>query len=123
MILSPLDPATVPLSDIPEALGRLEICRVALLSRLDTAPAPASPGEPNKLLTADQVAEQLGLPTARIYEMSRQGKLPFVRVGKKLVRFERTALDAWIVARRQGKEPGMSLVAGSKRNELTRHSV
>lgn len=110
----------VPQEEIPAVLGRVLTVGAALFARLavpQVSPAPSL----DPLLTAEQVASQLGLPAPRVYEMARQGSLPFVRIGKKLVRFEQSAISSWIVARRQGTEPGMSLVAKTK--GLTRHSV
>ena len=112
----------VPDEQIPLVLGRMMAVGATLLARL-ASPGMSPPAVVDQLLTAEQVAAQLALPAPRVYEMARQGSLPFVRIGKKLVRFEQSAISAWIVARRQGEEPGMSLVAGSKTNQLTRHSV
>ena len=42
--------------------------------------------EPDQLLTAEELAEQLKVPVSWVYEQSRQGKIPTVRVGR-YVRF------------------------------------
>jgi len=38
-----------------------------------------------KTLTADEVAEALGVSVGLIYEAARQGQLPFLRIGRRLV--------------------------------------
>lgn len=48
-----------------------------------------------RLLTAREVAEQTGLPLARVYELSRDGDMPCVRLGRAR-RFSLPALLAWI---------------------------
>ncbi len=48
------------------------------------------------LLTAREVAELLRVPTASVYALAREGRLPgTVRVGR-LVRFDVAALRQWI---------------------------
>lgn len=61
-----------------------------------------------RLLTADEVAELLGLfdahgrPRARwVMDQARAGRLPCVRVGR-FTRFERDVIEAWWKARRRG---------------------
>ena len=45
--------------------------------------------EPDQLLTAEELAERLKVPVSWVYEQSRQGKIPTVRVGR-YVRFSLT---------------------------------
>jgi len=106
----------VPDEQIPLVLGRMMAVGATLLARL-ASPGMSPPTVVDQLLTAEQVAAQLALPAPRVYEMARQGALPFVRIGKKLVRFEQSAISSWIVARRQGTEPGMPLVVGAKQRD------
>jgi excisionase family DNA binding protein len=47
------------------------------------------------MLLAQEAAQMLRLPKARIYELVRQGRLPAVRVGR-LVRIPEDELRAWI---------------------------
>lgn len=54
-----------------------------------------------RLLTADEVAEQLRVGKSFIYDQARAGHLPHVRVGR-YVRFHQDDLDAWIDAQRIG---------------------
>ena len=45
-------------------------------------------------------SEYLGVPTGTLYAKVRNGSIPHVRLGKRLVRFERSALDAWLAQNR-----------------------
>jgi excisionase family DNA binding protein len=48
-----------------------------------------------QLLTAKQVSESLSLPLQRIYELTRNGTLPHVRIFRQ-VRYSPDALRRWI---------------------------
>ena len=49
-----------------------------------------------KLLKAQEVAERLSLPKARVYTLAREGRIPGVlRLGSQ-IRFDPQALEAWI---------------------------
>ena len=48
-----------------------------------------------QLLTAKQVSESLSLPLQRIYELTRNGTLPHVRILRQ-VRYSPDALRKWI---------------------------
>jgi excisionase family DNA binding protein len=47
-------------------------------------------------LTADDVAELLGVARSMVYTLARRGELPTVRVGDRYVRFRAEAVDQWI---------------------------
>ncbi len=49
-----------------------------------------------KLLTVIEVAEILDLKPARIYELTREKKIPFVQIGERQYRYSETALLDWI---------------------------
>jgi excisionase family DNA binding protein len=49
-----------------------------------------------KLLTVKEVGEILDLKPARIYELTREKKLPFVQIGERQYRYSETALIDWI---------------------------
>jgi len=51
---------------------------------------------PNKLLTVKEVSEILDLKPARIYELTREKKLPFVQIGERQYRYSEAALMNWI---------------------------
>jgi excisionase family DNA binding protein len=48
-----------------------------------------------KLLTADEVAELLGMTTSWVYAASRKGELPTVKLGRYR-RYRREAIERWI---------------------------
>ena len=50
----------------------------------------------NKLLTVKEVGEILDLKPARIYELTRERKIPFVQIGERQYRYSETALLNWI---------------------------
>jgi excisionase family DNA binding protein len=47
------------------------------------------------LLTASEVAELLGVPTSWVYEQSRAGRIPTVRLGRYR-RYRREAIEDWV---------------------------
>jgi excisionase family DNA binding protein len=49
----------------------------------------------SQLLTAEELAEHLGVSKQRVYELARLGLLPCVRLGRA-VRFATQAVEAWI---------------------------
>ena len=50
----------------------------------------------NKLLTVKEVGEILDLKPARIYELTREKKIPFVQIGERQYRYSEAALVSWI---------------------------
>jgi excisionase family DNA binding protein len=53
-----------------------------------------------EMLSYEDAAHLLGLPVGTIYSMVSKRQIPHVRLGPRLVRFERSALEAWRNARR-----------------------
>ncbi len=49
-----------------------------------------------KLLKVDEVSKILDLKPARIYELTREKKIPFVQIGERQYRYSETALISWI---------------------------
>ena len=49
-----------------------------------------------KLLTVKEVSEILDLKPARVYELTRQQKIPFVQIGERQYRYSEIALLNWI---------------------------
>lgn len=45
-------------------------------------------------LTADEVAERLGIPVYSVYALAREGEIPHLRIGRR-VRFREEDLEAW----------------------------
>lgn len=50
----------------------------------------------NQLMTAAEVADVLRINVNALYNLVAAGGIPHMRLGPKLIRFERSALDAWI---------------------------
>ena len=48
-----------------------------------------------KLLTAEQVAEQLGMTTDWVWAQARKGAIPHVKLGRAR-RFREDAVDEWL---------------------------
>lgn len=55
----------------------------------------------DKLMTADEVAEMLSVPTRWVREHTRSGLLPCVRLGR-YVRYRGDAVDEWVAAQESG---------------------
>lgn len=49
----------------------------------------------SSLLTAKEVADLLGVPTSWVYEQSRAGRIPTVRLGRYR-RYRREAIEEWV---------------------------
>jgi excisionase family DNA binding protein len=49
-----------------------------------------------KLLTVIEVSEILDLKPARVYELCREKRLPFILIGQRQYRFSKAALSDWI---------------------------
>jgi excisionase family DNA binding protein len=56
----------------------------------------AAEGIPMRLLDAKEVAEILQVNVQRVYELTRQGILPSIRIGPRQIRYEETRLMQWI---------------------------
>ncbi len=54
---------------------------------LDWIPDP-SPGGTIRLLTAKELGAALQLNEQTVYRLARSGQIPFVRIGKKAIRFD-----------------------------------
>jgi excisionase family DNA binding protein len=58
-----------------------------------------------RLLTADEAAALLNVPSSWILREARAGRVPHVRLGR-YVRFDAEALEAWWRARVEGPQRG-----------------
>lgn len=47
-------------------------------------------------LNYKQAAEFIGIPVGTLYAMVYRGKIPYLRFGKRLVRFSKQELERWI---------------------------
>ncbi len=61
---------------------------------VDALPHP--PDEEFQLLTADEASELIRLPRSSLYELARNRRIPFVRIGRRVF-FVRAAVVQWII--------------------------
>ncbi len=54
-----------------------------------------------RLLRTEEVAALLGISRAWVYELVRRGEIPYVKMGKRAVRFPAEELEAWVAARKR----------------------
>lgn len=66
--------------------------------------ATAASIENGRLLTAEEVAQLLGVTPAWVYERSRAGRIPTVTLGRYR-RYRREAIDRWIQELERGARP------------------
>jgi excisionase family DNA binding protein len=59
------------------------------------AQEPRQPFAGGPLLTAEQVGQMLGVPKSWVWEQSRNGRIPTVRLGRYR-RYRREAIERWI---------------------------
>lgn len=52
-------------------------------------------------LKVPEVAEELGIPRSRAYELIANGELPAVRIGQKSIRVNRRELEEFLLEQRQ----------------------
>jgi excisionase family DNA binding protein len=57
---------------------------------------------PQTLWTADDVAARLGVKKKLIYRLVSEDRIPYLRVGDRLVRFRPDAIDRWIEESEKG---------------------
>jgi excisionase family DNA binding protein len=50
----------------------------------------------DELLTYDQAAKLVNLKLGTLYALVSQKRVPHVRLGRRLVRFSRSELNAWL---------------------------
>jgi predicted DNA-binding transcriptional regulator AlpA len=81
--------ADIAKDQIPSVLGELETLRAELMQRL-LAPVQ----EPDRLLTAEQVATRLACSVPFVY--SHQEELGGVRLSERALRFSATAVERFI---------------------------
>lgn len=56
------------------------------------------------LITAEMVAERLGMSTKWVYGAAKSGELPSVRVTGRSVRFDPDVIDTWLAKRHGPRE-------------------
>lgn len=53
-----------------------------------------------KLMSYQEAADLLGLQPGTLYSMVSRRQIPHIRLGSRLVRFDRAELEAWLAERR-----------------------
>lgn len=59
-------------------------------------PTPDARALDQPLLNANEAARLLHVPRSTLYELVRSGGLPYVRIGRRGLRFTRAALARWV---------------------------
>jgi excisionase family DNA binding protein len=49
-----------------------------------------------QLLKAEKVAEILDVSIQRVYELTRERRIPFIQLGSRQYRYSESALSAWL---------------------------
>jgi excisionase family DNA binding protein len=57
----------------------------------------------DRLLTAEQVADMIGMTTDYVYALSRRGRIPTITFGRSR-RYRRDAIEQWLVEIERGGE-------------------
>lgn len=60
----------------------------------------------DRLLTAREVADRLGVSTGALLRWTRAGLVPAVKLPSGAVRYERAQIDAWLLERTTGDATG-----------------
>jgi excisionase family DNA binding protein len=66
------------------------------------------------MLTYIETARLLGLPVGTVYALVHQRRIPHVRLGPRLVRFDREELDQWLSTHRIAPKDVAGGVSASK---------
>jgi excisionase family DNA binding protein len=80
--------------------------------------ASSDPTDEFKLLTADEASELIRLPRSSVYELVRNQRIPFVRIGRRIF-FVRAALIQWITE--QVTMPRRPAAGAVRRDETLGH--
>lgn len=75
-------------ADIPSLLGEALLGAIRQAVREELAAAPGN-GKTIELLTPEELADKLRVPSSWVYEQSRQNKIPTHRIGR-YIRFDLT---------------------------------
>lgn len=73
----------------------VEAPRVGVAPSAGIAPSVTPGDSPKDVMTADEVAEFLGVDRNTVYEFASRGVIPHQRLGKRLL-FRRGAVVAWL---------------------------
>ena len=61
-------------------------------------PAATGPARSRELMTYREVADELNMPIGTVCALVKQARIPHVRLGKRIVRFPRAAIEEWLAA-------------------------
>ena len=50
----------------------------------------------SRFLTSAEVAKLIGVSSQVVLKWAKAGKIPVTRLGKRVLRFEATAIEAWL---------------------------
>jgi excisionase family DNA binding protein len=74
-----------------------------------------------KLLSVDEVSEMLGVTKATIYSWTSRNKIPHIKLSKRLLKFSKNDIEAWIAKRAISADTSF-LVQEDKRRKRSRAS-
>jgi excisionase family DNA binding protein len=49
-----------------------------------------------RLITAHEVAQRLGIKSTAVYDLAKSGDLPHVRISERRIRFDADDLERWL---------------------------
>jgi excisionase family DNA binding protein len=110
--------AEVATEEIPAVTGELERMKTILLGRMISTDANNTNGQPapaeeDRLLTPEETAARLGIPSRSVRELLRTKQLPGYKVGR-LWRVGEADLRAWVERRKNGLDREGSAVLPSR---------
>jgi len=76
---------------------QLQLVAVQATAEESAATPRTRDGAPPPLMTAQEVAELLRVPRSTIYELARNKRIPFLKVGRRTLFAQQSLLD-WIAA-------------------------
>ena len=77
----------------------------------DLATSEQTAAANGRLLSAEEVAELLGVPRSWVYAETRAGRLPHVPLGPRYVRYAEPSIRAFIAGLERGPTPYRKLAA------------
>ena len=84
--------SSIPASALPSVVLHLAALLAAASARL-TMPIPAAPKAPaSPCVKAKDIARIFDLTLGRVYELARTGRIPYIPVGKRAMRFDPEAV-------------------------------
>ena len=55
-------------------------------------------------MTIEQLGKYLNVSVKMLYRMASKGNIPSYRLGKRLIRFRRNEVEAWLIQNKQGSK-------------------